>query len=422
MHPAGVLGRARRTSPRPLRRSPPVPAGHREVRAGRHALRHRWRQPHDPGRTRARPTARCCAVPTSCVPGDVLAAPPVAVVPVLRPVHRSDQPVTAHRRGPQRLARRARDRLRRARTRLDASRALPWLVDRFFRNLLTDLTGNTHRAEFCIDKLFSPESERGRLGLLELRALRDAAPSPDGDGAVPPRAVARGAVLGGSRGGPAGAMGHRAPRPVPAAPRGRRRHRVGGRGPARPRHRLRPVVDRSVPRVPLPANRHRLGSRGSRSSCAPPSNRGWCSARSPRSMGTARYVDSSVERLQVRTDGLAPERHVADLQRRARAPAAAPASPGVRVAGVRYRAWQPPTALHPTIAGAIAARLRRRRPRQRPVGRRLHVPRDPSGRAVATTTSPSTPTRPTPAGGTGSPSPTTRRARSTWPRCVDTAP
>ncbi len=56
-------------------------------------------------------------------------------------------------------------------TQLPAGECSPFILDGLFRNLLVDVTGNSHRAEFCVDKLYPPEGVGLRLGLLELRAF-----------------------------------------------------------------------------------------------------------------------------------------------------------------------------------------------------------------------------------------------------------
>ncbi|KAA8967328.1 transglutaminase family protein [Mycobacterium sp.] len=227
------------------------------------------------------------------------------------------------------------------------NRAEPWLVDRALRHLLTDITGNTHRAEFCIDKLYNPDSTRGRLGLLELRGF-EMPPHPHmamvqsllvrslvawfWDEPLRAPLIRHGANLHGRY-----LLPHFLIHDIAEVAADLRAHGIDFATSW-----LDPFTEFRFPRIGTAVfDGVEIELRGA---IEPWNTLG----EQATAGGTARYVDSSVERIQVRTIGADPDRHVV-LCNGYPLPLLATDNPDIRVGGVRFRAWQPPSALHPTL-------------------------------------------------------------------------
>jgi uncharacterized protein (DUF2126 family) len=223
----------------------------------------------------------------------------------------------------------------------------PWLVDRIFRNLLVDGTGNTHRAEFCIDKLYSPDSSTGRLGLLELRAFEM---PPHAQMSLAQQLLVRTLV----------ARFWKQPYEEKPVRWGTRLHdlfllpyyaetdfhsalsEVNRAGYGLDAAWFAPFFEFRFPVY------GRVSYEGIEIELRQAIEPWYVLGEEQGSGGTTRFVDSSVERLQVRVRGLIGERHAVTCNGR-RLPLQNTGTHGEFVCGVRYRAWQPPRCLHPTI-------------------------------------------------------------------------
>jgi uncharacterized protein (DUF2126 family) len=225
--------------------------------------------------------------------------------------------------------------------------AKPWITDRALRHLLTDITGNTHRAEFCIDKLYSPDSARGRLGLLELRGfempphfqmamvqslLVRALVAWFWDEPLRAPLIRHGANLHGRY-----LLPHFLIHDIADVAADLRAHDINFDTSW-----LDPFTEFRFPRIGTAVfDGVEIELRGA---IEPWNVLGEESAAGR----TARYVDSSVERIQVRLIGADRHRYVVTANGYP-VPLLATDTPDVQVGGVRFRAWQPPSALHPTI-------------------------------------------------------------------------